>query len=91
MPPERDDLPLTPRQVAARTGGKVLFELLWVPMEPGVARKGTKKIIDLVKWLYEEHDRKMPAEVEEMLRWLRDHFGSDQDRKRARDQRQRTK
>lgn len=86
MPPKRSKEPLTPKQVAARLGGSVLFELLWTPMEAGDARKGAKKIREIVEWAYEHHNKKMPGEVEEMLRWLRDHFGSQKERTLAREQ-----
>lgn len=77
---------MTPKQVAAKVEGCVLFELIWTPLEQGEARKGAKKIREVVEWAYKSHNKKMPNNVEEMLRWLRDHFGTQAEKKLAREQ-----
>lgn len=63
-------------------GGQVKFELLYLPKVETLG-SGYETLRRVVVWINETHGRPIPFDVQETLRWLRDHFGPDSDRKKA--------
>ncbi len=59
--------------------GQLVFDLLYT-IPPEVARAGYETLRATVIWVSEQTGRMIPKEVQETLRWLRDHVGPDEAR-----------
>jgi hypothetical protein len=64
------------------TGGRVSFDLLYLPKDD-VLQRGYETLRRVAVFVSDEYGRPIPEEVQETLRWLRDHFGPEEARKEA--------
>lgn len=63
-------------------GGSVEFDLLYLP-PADVMLSGYEGLRHAMIWASERTGRPIPANIQEVLRWLRDHFGPEASRKAA--------
>lgn len=65
----------SPKELARAVDGEVEIEILYVPRR-SVMREGYELLKKMSLWAASKSQSSVPASVQVVLRWLRDHYGS---------------
>lgn len=70
------------QSVIDATKGQLIFDPLYLPPQ-SVMLSGYEGLRHALKWMMDRTGRDVPSDIQEVMRWLRDHFGPDASRKAA--------